>query len=323
VGRDKMKRIKKEVIAILCADIHLQHRVPILRSKERDWYDCMRQALYWLQETQRLFGDCPIIAAGDIFDYWNSCPELINFAMTYMPNNMFCIPGQHDTPHHNQADLDKSAYYSLVLSNTITDLERVETQPLIDFNLCAFGYGDKIQPPDYDTSGVPSIAICHKYVWYGKSRYKIAPKREKVTNIAKKNMIDRKLFGFDIMVFGDNHKGFLMNVGKTTVFNCGTFMRRHSTDLDCDPQVGLLHPDGTITPIRIDMSKDVYLERTVTKKLEDHPEIDISELSSELKSIDGQDVDFELILRNYLKKQGVKINKRTEELLLKAASGKG
>jgi len=316
----KRTHVNKKVDAILCADIHLSHNPPVLRSKEPDWYNAMRQVLYWLQETRRFF-KCPILAAGDILNYWNCCPELINFAMTYLPVDMYCIPGQHDTPNHNPDEMEKSAYYSLVLSDTIKDLECVvDTQLLKHFNLYSFAYGEKIKPPKKETTvGPANIALCHQFIWHGKHRYKTAARKTNINYIAKKNMIDNKLFGYDVMVFGDNHKGFLTKIGDTTVFNCGTLMRRRTTDLDYRPQVGLLHPDGEVTVIRIPIKNDVYLETKTAKALEENPEIDISELSKELKSMEGQDIDFELILKNYLRKKNVKVNKRTRELLFKAA----
>ena len=54
----------------------------------------MQRSLEQIRDLQKEF-DCPVICAGDIFDKWNSPPELINFAYDNLPE-IYAIPGQHD-----------------------------------------------------------------------------------------------------------------------------------------------------------------------------------------------------------------------------------
>ena len=68
---ERMGNKKEKVIAILTADIHLSHKPPVWRSNEPDWYAAMRRPLYELQDLQQKY-ECPILAAGDMCNKWNS-----------------------------------------------------------------------------------------------------------------------------------------------------------------------------------------------------------------------------------------------------------
>ena len=114
-------RQKTRVVAIACADIHLQHTAPICRSGEPDWYAAMARPLEELRGLQENY-DCPILCAGDVFNHWNNCPpELINWAIKHLPK-MYAIPGQHDLPQHRLDDVRKSAYWTMVEAGVIENL---------------------------------------------------------------------------------------------------------------------------------------------------------------------------------------------------------
>lgn len=103
-----MKKKTCTVIAVLCSDIHLCHTCPPARSNEPNWYDAMARTLDELAGIASHYY-VPILCAGDVFDRWNSPPELINFAIKHLPP-MHCIPGQHDLPNHSLEDIRRSAY---------------------------------------------------------------------------------------------------------------------------------------------------------------------------------------------------------------------
>ena len=110
-----------KIVAIVCADIHLSSKAPVWRSNEPDWFAAMLKPLKQLVQLQAEL-ECPVLIAGDIFDRWNASPELINFAMKYLPIvDTYAIPGQHDLPLHNYEDMEKSAYGVLKRAGTIDD----------------------------------------------------------------------------------------------------------------------------------------------------------------------------------------------------------
>jgi DNA repair exonuclease SbcCD nuclease subunit len=256
----------EEVIAIFLADIHLSLKPPIWRSAEPDWLDAQRRILAEVRELQEKH-KCPIYCAGDIFHRWNAPPELINFALEYLPD-MNAIPGQHDLPLHNP--FGEAIFWSPILP------------------LSKEWEGDKLP-------GI-HIAIIHKYVWIPRYSYPNAPKENRVQGKVFKN---HKWLGYDIVIYGDNHKGFQTYLGTTTIFNCGGLVRRNSDEIDYKPQIGLLLSSGKIVPHYLDISKDKHLdinENTIE-------ELDVKEFIQELERLEDTPFNFEDAVLQYLERK--------------------
>lgn len=278
-------------IAILVSDIHLSHKPPIFRSEEPDWYAAMKRPLDELLQVAE-DNRVPIICAGDIFDKWNSPAELINFAIDNLPY-MYAIPGQHDLPHHRLEDIQKSAYWSLVLAETIkhlnnpngTDLETNSWR----FCVYPFPWGIDIVPVEIEPyQGCQKIAAIHSYVWCDeKNSYPGAPKEKLLGHY--------NLRGYDAAVFGDNHKGFISRSQKSIgcpVMNCGTFMVRKSDERNYKPQIGILHEDASIKPHYLDTSKDVYFDDTEIVSKVEQAETYFDNFIDDLKSLGLDSLDF-------------------------------
>ena len=289
------------VTAILCSDLHLSHTPPLARSGEPSWYDAMARALGELSGLVEKY-NAPVICAGDIFDRWNAPPELINFAIKHLPN-MYAIPGQHDLPHHRLEDIKRSAYWTLVEAEVVGHLGWKISQGVdnVDgvyvMNLHAFPWGKEIKPLE-EGSKIPHIAVCHKYVWEGQHKYDGAP------NDACLSKFDERLEGYDVAVFGDNHKGFVARMKDgCRIFNCGTFMRRKADEIDYKPQVGLLMDNGSIRSHVLDTSKDKIeaIEKTAA-----NDELDIAEFVEELSGLGGDSLDFETAVERYIESKGVR-----------------
>jgi len=290
---------KKNVLAIFCADLHLSHNPPIFRSVEENWYEAMKRPLDELKSLQEKF-DCPVICAGDILDRWNSPPELINFAISNLPDNMFAIPGQHDLPFHRYEDIKKSAYWTLVEASKIIsippgDLINVASSRL---TLYGFPYGKKITPISVQSKFL-QIAVVHEYRCIEGRDYTGAPDESYL------RMNDKNLIGYDVITFGDNHKGFKTSVNvDSTIFNCGTFMRRKSDEIDYKPQVGLLLESGKVESYYLDISKDRHLE--VQGKMDTAASLDMKAFIEELEKLGDTDLDFEDAMKRYLKRNKIK-----------------
>lgn len=302
---------KKKVIAILCADIHMSHRPPVWRSAEPNWYEAMKRPLDEIKTMRETYGYCPVLCAGDIFDKWHSPPELINFAFDNLPI-MISVAGQHDLPNHNIQEIYKSAYISLLNTHTIEDpyLEEEgddEEEPDRYMSIIGFHFGRKLIPIQKQLlkSKKINIALVHKYVWAGKHKYPKAPKESRVETRTSK-MINGKLYGYDVIVYGDNHKGFLTKVGKTTVFNCGTLMRRKSDEIDYKPQVGLLYNDGSVGPHYLDISQDKYLTVDEMKKAKSKEQIDLKDFAKELVKLSSSALDFVEAMKQFYRTNKVK-----------------
>lgn len=303
-------------IAVLVSDLHLSHNPPAARSAEPDWYAVMRRQ--WDQvaaEAQE--NDVPVVIAGDLFDQWKSPPELINFAIELFSGlDVFCCPGQHDLPNHVYGDMHRSAYGTLVAAGVIQNLNPKETCgiPLgedSDVWVWSFPWGFEITPGEIEEdTGVVKLAVCHRYVWTNdKNCFPGAPQE---ANLA---CLKDKLIGYDVAVFGDNHKGFVARSGSCNVLNCGGFMARKSDERDYTPSFGLLKDDGTIERIFFDVSKDRWIDLKDEAALIDE-QLNISGLIGELEHLGCDALNFAEVLERYLDKE--KVDESVRRLVIQA-----
>lgn len=236
-----MSKTTRRLIAIVASDLHLSHIAPASR-KERgdDWYRVMAKHLGEISHhRQRSDGtEAPLLIAGDIFDRWNACPELVNFAIDYLPK-CYAIPGNHDLPYHRISDVGKSAYGTLTRAKIIRSLHEVDEHPVSEtmkdyFMVSGFSWGRELKPCTSSTKRL-KIALIHKYVWDGQFSHPGASEESKAKNVME------SLKGFDIAFFGDNHMPFMLEAdegGKyPTMVNCGGFIRRSIDDLGYKPSI--------------------------------------------------------------------------------------
>lgn len=294
------------IIAVLCSDIHLSHTPPVARSAEPDWYRAQARVLDQLGALGDKYG--PIVCAGDIFDRWNSPPELINFAIACLPH-MFAIPGQHDLPHHNLDELRRSALWTLVEADAISLIEECGSwlgyEDGKDPVLYGYGcpWGGSLKSPQRSEGGI-HLAVVHQYIWKQGHGYPGAPVDSKVGGAI------RQLSGFDAAVVGDNHSGFL--AWQNRLINCGCLIRRKQDERKYRPMVGLLHEDAHIEPHYLDTSEDLWVEPEATPVVKSHG---LEEFLNELK-VATESFDFRLAVHRYLESN--RVNRRTTEILLGA-----
>lgn len=183
--------------------------------------------------------DAPILCAGDIFHHWRTAPELINFAINFLPK-MYAIPGQHDLPLHNMELIHKSAYWTMCLIGRVTPVHH-QVPLAIENNIVihAFPWGTTIEPME-DESKKYHVAICHEYFWNASHSFPGAPEEQEMGRYKD------KIQGYHGVAYGDNHKGFKTKVNGIEVLNCGAFFRRTSDEKTYEPSIGLLCASGKI-----------------------------------------------------------------------------
>lgn len=307
--------VERFPVALFIADIHLSLRPPVWRSAEPDWLEAMSRYLSELRKLQHNLishspiYDVPIFCAGDIFDKWfgaHHSSELVNFALREIPK-MYAIPGQHDLPLHRYEDIKKSAFWTLVESDKIKLLQPDEISTFFyneDNRLFVYSYpfGFDIEKPEkigVNNQGL-NVCIAHQYVHMPGHSYEGAPSSANIQNI-------KNLCCYDIAVFGDNHKGFDCVVGNTKVWNCGSFMRRHSNEVDYAPRVGILYSDGNIVSHYLDTSHDKYLD-IVSDIIDEKNELDISEFVKGLEKLGDSALDFTQAIKEFVAKNEVDNN---------------
>lgn len=278
--------MSKKVLAVACSDIHLSHKKPPFRAEE-DWYGVMAEYIEQVREVC-VKHNAPLLIAGDIFDRWNSPPELINFAidmLRQMPIAIHTIPGQHDLPNHSLDRIGESAYETLIRAEVIEDIGNQWI--VVDKNLAAVGVPWGCEIPKLTNVKAMVVAAVHRYVWMDKqTSYKDAPRENRVNHIWK------ELKGYNFAIFGDNHKGFTTSNGKTSLFNCGTLIRRKSDEAGYRPIIGLLCDDGVIRIRFLDTSKDQFLNpEEIVGQLEDGAII-AKEFIEELSRLGVTGLDF-------------------------------
>jgi DNA repair exonuclease SbcCD nuclease subunit len=310
---------KPKVVAILTADWHFSHKPPVWRSNEPDWYNAMARPLDEISAMQ-IEHKCPVLVAGDIFDKWNSPAELINFAIKNMPEEVYAIPGQHDLPNHNIQELHRSAFASLTLTKTINFPSVEMLRPIHSLIVQCFPHGISIRPCDDKTKAL-KVAVVHDYVWMGKAKYPKAPEEKEISRLRKssknkRHLINGKYYGYDVVVYGDNHKGFQTVVGKTEIFNCGTLMRRASDEEDYRPKVGILYSNGQIDKHYLDISKDKHLTTDEMKDAKEYEEIDMELFATELRKLGASALEFKEAMKQFWRKD--KTRKAVINIIMKA-----
>lgn len=288
---DRARNPDGDVVAVVCSDVHLSHKPPVARSAEPDWYAAMHRPLKKLQEICKKHW-CPLLIAGDVFDRWNSPPELINFAIEVFGEfpAVYAIPGQHDLPNHDLEQIHRSAYWSLVAAKVVQNV--CHSEPIgIGPSVRVFGvpWECSIDEPELVTRGQISVAIVHSYIWIEGKSYPGADENKVASSYLK------SLQNYDAAFFGDNHKGFVVkSTDRCQIMNCGGLMRRKIDEVDYQPHVGLLMADGSIRVHYLDTSQDKFLAESDLADIEylDSVDIDSEEFLKALQSTGQDSLDF-------------------------------
>lgn len=302
--------MRKDAIAVCVADLHLSLLPPACRA-DKDW---LKTQAFYLKQLRVFAEDLPILCAGDIFDRWNPPPELITFALRELPDGMLCVPGQHDLPNHRLDQVYRSGYGVLVEAGKIKNISSSVLVPPSG-NLAAYGFGweEELEPlsdsntPRNATKAIIHIALIHRYCWTEGKGYPDAPESDLVSAYKK------QLKGYDVAVFGDNHKHFIAQAGDCTVFNCGGFIRRKSDEISRKPCVGLICADGTVERRLLDTSIDLFHDAPEKRE---EVSVDMKAFIDGLEKLGEHGLNFREAVERHLKNDD--IAKETKEIILKA-----
>jgi len=240
----------KDPVALLCSDLHLSDKPPVARAEEEDWYGCMEAVLKFITKTYDKY-EVPVIFAGDLFHKAKSPPKLEILAMHWMQAwQLQAIPGQHDLPAHRLEAVEESSYGVVlrglgILSTLSPECPRANS----DIKITGFPFGSPLSA-NTRKKDLLQVAVIHQLIWKGEPPFPGAPESGNVKNVVK------ELKGFDVIVAGDNHQGFVTQVGDTTVVNCGSVMRRAADQVDYQPHIYILHRDGSVKAIPVPIDKD-------------------------------------------------------------------
>lgn len=307
-------RADDKVLALLVSDLHFSLKPPVARSAEEDWMNAQFRPAFQLFKLASKH-KCPTICGGDVFDKWNSPPELINLVSGWLPQPFYSISGNHDQAYHSRDNLYKTAYWNLVLSQFVRD---VNGSVSIDgLTIHGFPYGVEITPcPErHVLDNSIHLAVVHTYV-YGKKAYHGVTKDQHISAYRE------KLKGYDAVLFGDNHVTVFSNKKGQHLLNPGAFQKRKADEIDHRPCVGLLHEDGSITLEYLDCSQDRFLDGLdVVSQAEKDSGLDLTGFLEELTGLADSDLNFSEAVLRFMESHD-KVNESTRKILLNAI-GKG
>jgi len=243
-------------LACFISDLHLSLTAPAARAAEPNWLDAQARPFAEFQKIRSDYGCPPVFCCGDIFDKWNAPPELINWAVHHLPD-MYAIPGQHDLPFHNMDLIEKSAFWTLIQTGTITPFPTQTNGILFDRQglvVLGFPFGEEVRPQKReDNKEWIRVALTHQFLW-GSERhaYPGAPESGRVIR-------HPEFANWDFVFAGDNHCGFFSNsTSHGKVVNCGCFQRRSIKEQHYFPQVHFLMANRKIHSVNMDVQGEQW-----------------------------------------------------------------
>jgi hypothetical protein len=303
-----------KVLAVCVADIHLSMKKPRCRWEEQDWMAVQARQLGEVCELAAQY-DCPVLCSGDIFDSWNVSPELIHFALRYLPDGMFAVAGNHDLPYHSIAEVDRSAYGVLVAAKKVQDVRDddfvIQSNGAI-LDLYGRAWGDEINKPQKATrprKHVYRVLIAHKYVWTPQAGHPGAGEGDMYKTW-------EPIFDwYDAVLLGDNHKHW----HKGNCFNPGSFYIR--TVIDTPPVIGLLveKADGSGVYFKEHQLRSAgadQVDSTVAEPSVARVFTEVDEFVKSLRNSVDNVFDFKAAVYQYIRDN--KPDKRVSEVLLQA-----
>lgn len=259
-----MKRKRKIADLILISDLHLRETAPV--SRVDDYMEAQENKLKFLSELQSKNEKCPILCAGDIFDYWKASPGLCAWAYNWLPDDIITIPGNHDLPMHSMEEYKRSALYLMEKVGKIRVLNMEHYEQTIQINgmeITGVPFG-KIEefsamPRQKMYTGTRNILILHHLVFPSRPPHWAA-------HAYSGPELMEEFEDFDLIITGDNHQSFVVQSGEDILVNPGSMMRMEAAQVEMEPKCYLYYAkENRVRAVNFPIEKNVhntdYLER--------------------------------------------------------------
>lgn len=255
-----INRLPKKFDLILGADFHLRDEIPKCRERE-EYLAAQERKLKFIRDlcTEH---NATLLVAGDVFDDWKPSPWLISLALRYLPKGTIVVPGQHDLPAHNLAEIAKTGLQTLAEAGAVKVLAGGLRHVLGDLTaswgaVYGWAFGEEAQNPP-KTGERMKILLWHRLICAGKQPW---PGAEAETMPAMRRNLD----GYDLIVTGDNHQQFTSGE-RVWLVNPGSLCRMSSDQADHEPAVFGWCKDGSVTRITLPIEKGVVKATTSNTK---------------------------------------------------------
>jgi predicted phosphodiesterase len=256
-----MERTKRQKYpdAILSGDWHLREDVPICRLD--NFWDEQWEVVDFIADLQKQY-NCPVLNGGDLFNHWKPSPYLLSETMKHLPEQFYCIYGNHDLPQH-----------SIDLSNRCGINVLKEAGKLNLLQGCHWG-----QIPKDESTNIngKSILVWHVMTFQGTSPYPGCKDAKGATLL-------RKYPSFSLILTSDNHKPFIETHDGRILVNPGCITRQTASQFDYHPAVWLWFAEtNTVQPVYLPISKGIISREHLEEKIERD-----SRINSFISKLDG------------------------------------
>lgn len=225
----------RKIIAV--GDTHFRGDTPLCRPPEENFIQIQIDKLIWLKSLVKQ-KNAMLVHSGDLFNTPRPSYKIVSNIINHLPFIDYIIAGNHDIPFNNTSLITESAY------GIISLIKRFKCWNTT--NYLNFKYANK------------NFRLEHRFVY--KSKCPIWGKGSNKV-ISAKSLL-REHPQTDIIITGDNHKGFKYTNGERWVINPGAFIRQTVKERDYQPRVYVYDPiDNTVETVNVPIKHDLLNPR--------------------------------------------------------------
>lgn len=231
--------MKKQVSAIITADIGLQEGQPICRTDS--YWEAQAEKIKWLNDLQQQYG-VPILDGGDLLEHWKSTPYLSQWAIRELPEAIVTTPGNHDLKAHSIELYDESGLAVLEHAGKVAVLKAGEFRnvPNFDFSVVGFPWGTDYTAFPRRLRGEREfkrrVALVHAMTYVGRIPFPGCKDPVALSML-------KQMEGFDLIIVGHNHKPFIVEHEGRKLISPGSLTRTTADQADYKPCVYLWYAE--------------------------------------------------------------------------------
>lgn len=308
--------------ALCIGDLHATNKQPKCRvddfqATQKDKFSWLRSL--WAAKLQPL-----VLQPGDLFDRWDSPPEVINMVLDLLPP-MHTLPGNPGKHNHGLISdpelIKRDAIYTVALAKLgwvvagVNDALMSEyLTPGIIIHVYACPWGEEPYAPRKIKSDVTTrnVLITHHLLTPGPAAYGA----DNALEYLKKHQ------GYDLILTGHNHEQFVVEHKGRYLVNPGSFTRQTAAETH-EPKVYTWYAESnTIEAIPVPINPTAVSRQHIpggTGK-ENNPALDafIELLDSKPEDPEG-DIVFKEVVATFIKQHGRELKAGIVERLAQAA----
>lgn len=288
------------MILILVGDLHGTGKTP--ENRMDDYWGTWKRKLNYVVDYANECGAAAILQPGDLTDSanipYNVTAEMASIIQRFQ-GAFISIEGQHDLRFHNPDNTNRP-HWLLQVAGIV---KKPTEEPIRIENAHIYGASwekeipvplPRLSPGDINVLLVHTMVIqdVDSKVWQGQESYQIG------------NRLLRKHKGYDLIVSGDNHQGFINEYQKQLLVNCGSMMRSTTAQADHRPFFVLFDTSTLeyekvfipIEPVETVLNMDA-------KEKEQQRDDKLNLFMETLKRTEAQSLEFENIVFTLLRSQ--------------------